>query len=83
LDGGVTIEAVAREWLLELRVMGRSPRTIGFYDQKLKQFLRESPAQLLVDLTAFELKRYLGDKRDLRLSRSGSRTWRTTGNRPF
>ena len=27
-DAGVTLEAVAREWLLELRVMGRSPRTI-------------------------------------------------------
>jgi len=67
-DADVTLAAVAREWLLELRVMGRSPRTIGFYDQKLKQYLRESAATRLSDLTAFELKRYIGELRDRELS---------------
>jgi site-specific recombinase XerD len=67
-DADVTLAAVAREWLLDLRVMGRSPRTIGFYDQKLKQFLRESAATRLTDLTAFELKRYIGELRDRELS---------------
>ena len=67
-DADVTLAAVAREWLLDLRVMGRSPRTIGFYDQKLKQYLRESGATRLSDLTAFELKRYIGELRDRELS---------------
>ena len=67
-DADVTLAAVAREWLLDLRVMGRSPRTIGFYDQKLKQYLRESAATRLSDLTAFELKRYIGELRDRELS---------------
>ena len=67
-DADVTLAAVAREWLLDLRVMGRSPRTIGFYDQKLKQFLRESAATRLADLTAFELKRYIGELRERELS---------------
>ena len=62
------LDDLAREWLLELRVMGRSARTIEFYDQKLKQYLRESPVQLLSELTAVELKRYLGELRDRGLS---------------
>jgi integrase/recombinase XerD len=67
-DADVSLVAVAREWLLDLRVMGRSPRTIGFYDQKLKQYLRESAATRLSDLTAFELKRYIGELRERELS---------------
>jgi site-specific recombinase XerD len=67
-DADVTLAAVAREWLLELRVMGRSPRTIGFYDQKLKQYLRESAVTRLSDLTAFEIKRYIGELRERELS---------------
>ncbi len=63
-DAGVTLEAVAREWLLELRVMGRSPRTVEFYGQKIRQYLRESEVKLLGELTAYELKRYLGELRD-------------------
>ena len=63
-DTAVSLEAVAREWLLDLRVMGRSARTIEFYAQKIRQYQRESEVKLLSELTAFELKRYLGELRD-------------------
>jgi len=53
-----------QEWLLELRMMGRSPRTIGWYRQKMDWYLKTGQAQTLTELTAYELKRYLGDLRD-------------------
>jgi integrase/recombinase XerD len=67
-DGTVSLDELAKEWLLELRVMGRSATTIEFYEQKLRQFRRESPVRRLSELTAFELKRYLGELRERGLS---------------
>ena len=63
-DGDVFLEALVREWLLELKVMGRSPRTIEWYAQKMRSYLVASDATRLSDLTAFELKRFLGELRD-------------------
>jgi site-specific recombinase XerD len=62
--GDLALDALVREWLLELKVMGRSPRTIDWYAQKMRSYLAASDATRLSELTAFELKRFLGELRD-------------------
>lgn len=52
------------EWLLELSMLGRSPRTISWYQQKMAWYLKTGEAGTLGELTAYELKRYLGELRD-------------------
>jgi len=34
------LEAMLREWPLELRMLGRSPRTIDWYQQKMARYLK-------------------------------------------
>ncbi len=63
-DGDFPIDALVREWLLELKVMGRSARTIDWYAQKMRSYLSASNATRLSELTASELKRFLGELRD-------------------
>jgi len=63
-DRDVSLDALVCEWLLELKVMGRSPRTIEWYAQKMRSYLAASNAARLSELTAFELKRFLGELRD-------------------
>ena len=58
------LEALVREWLLELRMMGRRTRTIEWYRQKMAWYLKTGQAETLGQLTAYELKRYLGELRD-------------------
>ena len=58
------LEALTREWLLELRTMGRRPRTIEWYRQKMAWYLKTGQAETLSQLTAYELKGYLGELRD-------------------
>ena len=53
-----------QEWLLELRMMGRRPRTIEWYQQKMAWHLNTGQAGALSQLTAYELKRYLDGLRD-------------------
>jgi integrase len=55
----VRLASLASEWILDLRVLGRSPRTIGWYQQKIDAFITATGAVSLADLTAFELKRYV------------------------
>lgn len=55
----VRLASLATEWILDLRVLGRSPRTIGWYEQKIDAFLSATGLVTLSDLTAFELKRYV------------------------
>jgi len=57
-----------REWLLELKVMGRSPRTIKWYEQKLDWYFRADGVVNLEALTAFELKRFLAEQQERGLS---------------
>ena len=59
----VRLEALIREWLLELRMMGRRTRTIEWYRQKMAWYLRTGRAETLGQLTAYELKRYFGELR--------------------
>ena len=63
-DGDISLDVLIREWQLELKVMGRSPRTIEWYAQKMRSYLAASDATRLSELTAFELKRFLGELRD-------------------
>jgi site-specific recombinase XerD len=55
------IRPVVREWLMDLQVLGRSERTINWYEQKINTYLRDSGIASLEELTAFEFKRYLAE----------------------
>jgi len=67
--GRLRLQPLIAEWLLELRVMGRSPRTIEWYRQKMKWYLEsEGGPETLDRLTAFELKRLLGSLQERGLS---------------
>jgi site-specific recombinase XerD len=58
------MEPLVREWLQDQRILGRSPRTIGWYRQKLSWYLANGGAQTLDALTAAELKRFVGECQD-------------------
>ena len=63
------LEPLIAEWLLELRVMGRSPRALAWYRQKLDWYLKsEGGPETLDRLTAFELKRLLAALQDRSLA---------------
>jgi hypothetical protein len=62
------LKPLIREWLLELKVMGRSPRTIAWYQQKLDWYFRADGVENLEALTAFELKRFLAAQQERGLS---------------
>jgi integrase/recombinase XerC/integrase/recombinase XerD len=68
LRGLHPLKALLREWLLELKVMGRSGRTIKWYQQKMDWYFRSGGVENLEQLTAFELKRFLGDQQERGLS---------------
>ncbi len=57
------IKPVVREWLMDLQVMGRSQRTISWYEQKVNTFIRESGITSLEQLTVVEFKQYLAELR--------------------
>ena len=63
------LQPLIAEWLLEARVMGRSQRTIDWYQQKMRWYLeKESGPPTLDRLTAFELKRLLASLQERSLS---------------
>jgi Phage integrase, N-terminal SAM-like domain len=68
LQGLHPLKPLIREWLLELKVMGRSPRTIAWYQQKLDWYFRADGVENLEALTAFELKRFLAEQQERGLS---------------
>jgi site-specific recombinase XerD len=56
---------LVREWLNELKVMGRSPRTVEWYRQKMAWYLEQEAGPTYLDeLTASELKRLLASLQD-------------------
>jgi hypothetical protein len=55
----VPLDHLVQEWMRDLRVMGRSPRTLGWYEQKMQSFLKETGLETLDELGAPELKGYL------------------------
>lgn len=68
LRGLHPVRALLREWLLELKVMGRSQRTIDWYAQKMDWYRRSGGAENLEELNAFELKRFLAEQQERGLS---------------
>jgi site-specific recombinase XerD len=63
------IASLVREWLAELKVMGRSEQTIKWYRQKMEYYLeREGGPATLDALTSAEVKRLLGNLVDRRLA---------------
>jgi site-specific recombinase XerD len=65
---GQPLVGLAREWLLDLKVLGRGERTIYWYRQKVEAFLRESQASTLAELTASEVKGHISGLQDRGLS---------------
>jgi len=68
LRGLHPVRALLREWLLELKVMGRSSRTIDWYQQKMDWYRRSGGVENLEQLNAFELKRFLAEQQERGLS---------------
>jgi site-specific recombinase XerD len=63
------LQPLIAEWLLELRVMARSQRTIDWYQQKMTWYLeKEGGPRTLDRLTAFEVKRLLAGLQERGLS---------------
>jgi integrase len=56
------LEPLVREWLLDLQVAGRSPKTIRWYEQKIRWYLQSGDVEPLEQLNGFELKRYLAER---------------------
>src|SRR5439155_3925280 len=53
------LEPLVREWLLDLQVLGRSPKTIDWYRKHMNGYFRERLASSLDQVRAAELKGYL------------------------
>jgi site-specific recombinase XerC len=62
------VRALLRESLLELKVMGRSQRTIDWYEQKMDWYRSSGGVKNLEQLNAFELKRFLAEQHERGLS---------------
>jgi site-specific recombinase XerD len=63
------IASLVREWLAELKVMGRSEQTIKWYRQKMEFYLDHEGGPATLDgLTSAEVKRLLGNLIDRRLA---------------
>jgi Phage integrase, N-terminal SAM-like domain len=62
------LKALASEWLLNLRVEGRSPRTLRWYRHHIDAYLGAGGVDDLSSLTAAELRRYVCELQDRGLS---------------
>jgi integrase len=62
------IDALSREWLVNLRVEGRSPRTLRWYRHHIEAYLGAGGATSLSALDAAELRRYICSLQDRGLS---------------
>ncbi len=57
--GATNLEPLVREWLLDLQVLGRSPKTIDWYRKHVHGYFLERSVRTLDQLTAADLKGYL------------------------
>ena len=56
------LEPLIREWLLDLQVAGPSVKTLRWYEQKIRWYVRSDGVETLEQLNGFELKRYLAER---------------------
>jgi integrase len=67
--GSVKVRALVAEWVMELKVMGRSQRTIDWYQQKMRWYLEHEGGPATLDgLTGSELKRLLASLQERNLA---------------
>src|SRR2546423_3653486 len=57
--GETRLEPLVREWLLDLQVLARSPKTIDWYRKHVHGYFQERSTRTLDQVTAAELKQYL------------------------
>jgi hypothetical protein len=62
--GRLPLRRLVAEWKLELRVTGRSPRTIHWYLQKMDQLLRTARLESLDELSALTFKHFIAGEPD-------------------
>jgi hypothetical protein len=60
-QAGTQLEPLVRAWLMNLPVLGRSPKTIKWYRQKVDWYLRHGGAQSVEGLSSYEFKRHVAE----------------------
>ncbi len=73
VDRRLRLQDLADEWLLNLRVEGRSPRTLKWYRHHIDAYLAAGGVEDLSSLTATELRRYICALQDRGLSENSVR----------
>ena len=68
-----SLTALASEWLINLRVEGRSPRTMRWYRHHIDAYLGAGGVVDLSELTGSELRRYICELQDRGLSENSVR----------
>ena len=68
LASEISLEATVKEWLLDLRIRGRSPRSIEWYEGQMRGFVRYSMARTLADLDIERARAYMGHRQESGLS---------------
>ena len=64
LGGDQPLAALSREWLSDLRYLGRSDATVRWYQRKIGTLLADSGIEILDELVARDIKAYLAGLRD-------------------
>ena len=59
---------LANQWVSDLRMQGRSPRTIDWYRQKIEAYLAHAGARTLSELTAESLREYVAGLQERELA---------------
>ena len=64
----IEVGELARRWLADVRMRGRSPRTIHWYQQKIDAYFRSAGATTLEDFTADAVRAYIATLQDRHLA---------------
>src|ERR1700694_5530033 len=61
----ISIAQLAQEWYLDLRIMGRSEKTILWYRSNVDAYVAAAGNHALTNLTALAVKRHLSELQEL------------------
>ncbi len=64
----ISLDATVREWLLDLRIRGRSPRSIEWYEGRMRGFVKHAMARTLADVDIERARTYMGHRQEAGLS---------------